>query len=65
MMKIATDHGMVAMFTATKVKLTIQLEASQVEVFRLKMENSAIKTKFKANWQGNRPAKKANNGNYC
>jgi hypothetical protein len=60
----ASDHGTVAMLTATNAKLASQLEAAQAYTKTLKDEIIALRENIKPAWQGQRPAKSTNKNKY-
>jgi hypothetical protein len=55
----------VATLAAINTKLTLQLKASQAYVKKLKEDIAELKLKIKPAWQGQRPANKTNNDNFC
>jgi hypothetical protein len=61
----ASDRGTVATLTTTNTKLANQLEAAHALIAHVKNEIVTIKNKIKPAWQGQRPAKTANNDSYC
>jgi hypothetical protein len=59
----ASDSYTVATITATNTKLTLQLEASQAYVKKLKEDIAGLKLKIKSTWQSQRSAKTTKNDN--
>jgi hypothetical protein len=61
----ASDRGTVATLTRTNAKLATQLEEAHALITQLKSEIATLKIKIKPVWQGQRPARTANNDSYC
>jgi hypothetical protein len=61
----ASDRGTVATLTTTNAKLATQLEATHALIAQLKNEITALRSKIKPAWQGQRPVKTTNNDSYC
>jgi hypothetical protein len=61
----ASDRGTVATLTTTNAKLENQLEAAHALITQLKSEIVTLKNNIKPVWQGQRPARTANNDSYC
>jgi hypothetical protein len=61
----ASDRGTATTLTTTNKKLGNQLKAAHTLIAQLKKDISALKSKIKPAWQGQRPAKTKNNDSYC
>jgi hypothetical protein len=60
-----SDRGTVTTLTTTNAKLANQLEVANDLIAQLKSKIATPKNKIKPAWQGQRPARTANNDSYC